>query len=77
MFNAMNKKERHAYIVRRARELADSGKFSGWLQIEWHIRFDENFQDARHVLDDQFTRSQLDEACKRAKAKETADADQS
>lgn len=74
MLSGMNKNERHAYILRRARELADSGKFDRWLQIEWHIRYEEHLQDARQVLDDEFIRSQLDEACKRAKAKEAVDA---
>ncbi|MCA0058034.1 hypothetical protein [Mesorhizobium sp. B261B1A] len=71
----MNKKERLAYILRRSRDLADTGDFAGWLQIEWRIVHQERLHEARHVLDNSFIRSQLDEACKRARAKELVDAD--
>ena len=69
MVARMNKKERHAFIIRRADQLAESGRFDQWLQIEWRIRF-EGYHEARQILDNDFIRFRLNEACARAKAKE-------
>ena len=62
------KREQREYIPSRARELARSGKFSGWLAIEHHLRFEEFCPEARHVLDDERTRDELDNLCNRQKS---------
>ena len=62
MLSAMNKEERCSYISKRAKELALSGKFSGWLQIEREIR-SEGYSEARQVLDNPSIRSRLDKIC--------------
>ena len=62
------KPEQREYVVPRARELARKGEFAGWLAIEHHLRFDEFCAEARHVLDDERIRDELDELCARHKS---------
>jgi hypothetical protein len=45
--SSANEKQREEYVRRRARELAESGRFSGWLGIEFELRYVEGFQEAR------------------------------
>ena len=52
-----------------AHKLAKSGKFLNWLQIEHHLRFEEYCPEARHVLDHELTREELDRLCKEARKK--------
>lgn len=61
------KAERHSTIMTKAWELADSGEFDGWLDVEQHIRFALGMEEARGVLDHQATRKLLDQRCQRAK----------
>jgi hypothetical protein len=63
----MNKRQRREYVFRRSRELAISGKFSGWLEIELHLRFKEGFTEARLWLDSASVREELDMLCKQAR----------
>ena len=56
----MNKKQQREYIGPRARKLAKSGKFLGWHAIEVHLRYEEACHEARHVLDNERTREELD-----------------
>ena len=60
------KKEQREYISNRAPELARSGKFSGWLSIEHHLRLVENMHEARHALDYKYIRENLDDLCREA-----------
>lgn len=46
----MNKNQRHEYIVRRARELAATGKYLNYTVIE-AVLTSEGLPGARHVLD--------------------------
>jgi hypothetical protein len=41
------KRELKEYVLRRARELAESGRFEGWQGIEFELRFFEGFPKAR------------------------------
>lgn len=66
MARQRTKREQREYIGPRARELAKSGKFSNWLTIEHHLRFTEYCPEARHVLDDERIREELDRLCKEA-----------
>ena len=59
-----NKQER---LWRRAYEMATSGNFSGWITIEWELRFKEDFPEAHHMLDDTFIRAELNELCVQAR----------
>lgn len=61
----MKKAERHAYIWRRADELAETGRFSRWIEIEFELRYREGYPEARSVLDDSFKRKWLTDLCKR------------
>ena len=65
----MNKKQQREYIGPRARKLAKSGKFLGWHAIEVHLRYEEACHEARHVLDNERTREELDRLCKEAQAR--------
>lgn len=64
MARRRTKREQHEYIGPRARELARSGEFNNWLSIEHYLRFEEDCPEARHVLDDECTREELDKLCK-------------
>jgi hypothetical protein len=63
----MRKAERREYVSRRSRELAMSGKFDHWPQIEFELRFIEGFPEARQWLDSHSTRRELDQLCSQAK----------
>jgi hypothetical protein len=63
----MNKRERKEYVLRRARELARSGRFDRWLNIELELRFEEGFIEARQWLDDSFVRKELNRLCTEAR----------
>jgi len=62
----MKKAERHAQIRRRAIELAQTGHFGGWLQIEQELAWVEGFTEARDCLDEPGIRLSLDNLCKRS-----------
>jgi hypothetical protein len=62
----MTKKERKNYIDQRSRELAETGKFSSWMEIEAALR-GEGYPEARGELDSRYTRQYLDEICQRAR----------
>jgi len=57
------KRQQREYIRPRARELAKSGKFQNWLAIEHHLRFEESCPEARHVLDNERVREELNRLC--------------
>ena len=65
----MKKREVREHVTRRARELAESGRFERWSQIEFELRFKEGFPEARTVLGDDFIRDELDSICQRVRAK--------
>ena len=58
----MTDRERTEYIGRRAQELATSGNYMGWLDIEWALR-DEGYAEAHRQLDRRGTRHFLDLLC--------------
>jgi hypothetical protein len=59
--------ERGAYVTKRARELAMSGRYDGWRDIAVVLRFEEDFPEARHWLDHPSVRDNLDRLCARAR----------
>ena len=61
------KPEQREYIGPQARKLAKFGQFLNWLEIEHHLRFEENCPEARHVLDNELTREELNRVCKEAR----------
>jgi hypothetical protein len=65
----MKKSERQEYVMRRARELAQSGNFDRWSDIEFELRVREGFSEAREWLDTRFIRSELDGICAQARKK--------
>lgn len=63
------KRQQREYVPKRARELACSGNFPNWLSIEIHMRYEEYCPEARHVLDNEVVRKQLDRLCWEARRK--------
>ena len=61
------KREQRERIEPRAPELAKSGEFQNWLAMEHHLRFEENCREARHVLDNERIREELDRLCEVAR----------
>lgn len=45
-----------------ARKLARSGKYAGWLEIEWELRGRE-YKRAKYLLDDERIREELNRVC--------------
>jgi len=62
----MNKNQRHEYIVRRARELAATGKYLNYTVIE-AVLTSEGLPGARHVLDSVWLREELNQSCAKAR----------
>lgn len=69
MARLRTKREQREYIGPRARELAKSGKFLNWYEIEVHLRHEEHCPEARHVLDDERVREELDKLCKESQTR--------
>ena len=65
----LRKEELHTLIKRRADELAATGRFNDYQEIEAELRFSEGFSAARTVLDNRTTRMILDRTCAAAKAR--------
>ena len=61
------KRQQREYVPRRARELARSGEFPTWWSIEVHLRHAEGCPEARHVLDNEAVREELDRLCREAR----------
>lgn len=74
MARVTRKQIREGEVRRLAREMAWTGEYGGWLIIEQMLRFHHGYPEARTVLDNHYTRKELDEICTRAKArKENSD----
>jgi hypothetical protein len=65
----LKKRDHEEYVLRRARELAESGRFSGWLGIEFELRYGEGFELAHTWLDYPPVRAELDIICQQAKTR--------
>jgi hypothetical protein len=63
------KKDREEYVRRRAKELAESGRFEGWQGIEFELRFVEAFPEAGVWLGNRPIREELDILCRQAKSR--------
>jgi hypothetical protein len=64
------KRELKEHVLRRARELAESGRFEGWKGIEFELRFFEGFPKARIWLVGP-VRRQLDILCRHARIRKS------
>lgn len=64
----MKKTQKHELILRKAEEYAWSGRYSGWLAIEFQLR-DEGWKEARMFLDEEHVRERLDRLCKESIAR--------
>ena len=60
MARLKTKREQREHIGPRARELARSGDFLTWLEIEHYLCNIEDCSEARHVLDNERVRKELD-----------------
>ncbi len=54
-------------IQAKARELARSGEFYGWLPIKFELRFEDGYADAREWLNRAATWEELDRICQKAR----------
>jgi hypothetical protein len=57
------KEGRKSYFSRLANELALSGRYNGWQQIEYVLRHEAGYVQARDGLDNPFRRDWLDRLC--------------
>jgi hypothetical protein len=60
------KEQRQTYVSRRADELALSGKYQSWIDIEFALRA-EGYPEARGWLDSHFKREWLDKLCQQGR----------
>jgi hypothetical protein len=65
---AMSKRTLLEHVKARARELARFGTFFGWRPIEFELRFEQGFLEARDWLDKATTQDELDRICCKARA---------
>jgi hypothetical protein len=65
------KRELKENVLRRARQLADSGRFEGWQGVEFELRFFEGFPRARIWLVGPI-RKELDNLCRLARLRKSA-----
>jgi hypothetical protein len=61
------KEQRKTYVSTRAVEMARSGKYRDWEQIEFALCFDEGFLEARGWLDNRRRRDWLYRLCLEAR----------
>jgi antibiotic biosynthesis monooxygenase (ABM) superfamily enzyme len=61
------KAQRKAYVSTRAVEMARSGKYLDWQQIEFALCFDEGYLEARGWLDSRDRREWLNRLCREAR----------
>ena len=73
-FLSVKKRNRRQYVIRRARELAETGKYARWNAIEFELRFVEGIEEARRCLADRPIRDELDDICARTHKKRDQDA---
>jgi hypothetical protein len=59
-------------IQARARELARSGNFYGWPPLEFELRFEDGYSEAREWLQRPATRDELDRMCQAARKRRHA-----
>jgi hypothetical protein len=59
----LQRRDLKEHVLRRAKELADSGRFEGWQGIEFQLRFFEGFAKARTWIDGPL-RKELDALCR-------------
>jgi hypothetical protein len=60
------KEQRKAYVTIRAFEMAGSGKYRDWEQIEFALCFGERYLEARGWLDSRPRREWLNQLCREA-----------
>ena len=73
-FVSVKKRNRRQYVIRRARELAETGKYARWNAIEFELRFVGGIDEARRWLADRPIRDELDGICARTHKKRDQDA---
>ena len=56
-------------IQAKARELARSGEFYGWLPIKFELRFEDGYAEAREWLNEAATQQELDRICQKARTR--------
>jgi hypothetical protein len=65
--DVVNRRVREARILKRAREIARTGRHIGWYYVEAELRFQMGEPLAREVLANQQIRDELDRICTEAR----------
>jgi hypothetical protein len=65
------RRELKEHVLRRARKLAESGRFEGWEGVEFELRFFEGFAKARIWINKPL-RKELDVLCRNARIRKSA-----
>jgi len=68
----MGKLAERQNMIGRARELANSGRFSGWVSIESSMREGHELRGNSYPLDDADLRRELDARCSAARREKAA-----
>jgi hypothetical protein len=59
-------------IQAKARRLAQSGEFYGWLPIKFELRFEDGYMEALEWLNSPTTWEELDALCQKARSRKRA-----
>jgi hypothetical protein len=62
----LHRHEQKERVVRRARELAESGRFEGWQGIAFHLQFFDGFSSA-HISINGALKKELNSLCRNAR----------
>jgi hypothetical protein len=66
----LKRREQKEQVLRRARELAESGRFEGWQGIEFQLRFFDGFPKARTWITGPL-RKELNSLCRNARIRKS------
>jgi hypothetical protein len=66
----LKRREQKEHVLRRARELAESGRFDGWQAIEFQLRFFDGFLKARTWITGPL-RKELNSLCRNARIRKS------
>ena len=55
-------------VQAKARKLAESGEYYGWLPIKFELRFEEGYAEAREWLNSPVTWEELDSLCQKTRS---------
>jgi hypothetical protein len=63
---SLKRREQKEFVIRRARDLAESGRFDGWQSIAFQLHFFDGFSKA-HISINGALKKELDSLCRNAR----------